>query len=365
MTAYEFNQQFAKRVKSERKTTNEILQDINYTEAEKFHLALGFSSIFDWLTRGHGYSGSAAQRRIQASRLLKSVPELCEKLESGETNLTIAAQTQSAFMQSQKLGRKISNEQKAEVVEELTNNNSYEAERKLMTFFPELEDAPQKDSQKVIAHDRSRMTSDLSDETIAIFERVKELLSHKFPEGAMDDILFHIGSDYLDRNDPLRNKKSMHRNTERVTDVRSGHSASSSQPANTYKTQDEIQSQSQSQSQSTMAVDNLKSTTTTGNSRSTAAAVNSCVKKAKAISRSVNRILIQKSNDQCEYHDPVTGRRCSSRYQMETDHIQMRALGGTHAAQNLRRLCRAHNQFLAEQTLGKKWANHWRSKLRE
>jgi hypothetical protein len=66
-----------------------------------------------------------------------------------------------------------------------------------------------------------------------------------------------------------------------------------------------------------------------------------------------------------EYCDPVTGRRCSSRYQMETDHIQMRALGGNHASQNLRRLCRAHNQFLAERTLGKKWANHWRTKPRD
>jgi hypothetical protein len=305
------------------------IQDINHAKIEKFHLALGFSSIFDWLTRGHSYSGSAAQRRIQAARLLESVPELAEKLESGETNLTIAAQTQSAFMQSQKLGRRISNEQKAEVIEELSHNNSYEAERKLMTFFPELEHAPQKDSQKVVAHNRSRMTSDLSDNTVAVLDRIKELLSHKFPEGAMDDILFHIGSDYLDRNDPLRKKKSVHKNTERPQ---------------------------------TITLDNSKTKMTVG--KSTAVAVNRGVKTAKAIPRPVNRVVIQKSNDQCEYCDPVTGRRCSSRYQLETDHIQMRALGGNHASQNLRRLCRVHNQFLAEQILGKKWANHWRTKPR-
>jgi hypothetical protein len=287
---------------------------------------------------------------------LESVPGLSEKLESGETNLTIAAQTQSAFMQSQKLGRTISDEQKAEVIEELSHNNSYEAERKLMTLFPELEHAPQKDCQKVIAHNRSRMTSDLSDNTIAVLDRVKELLSHKFPEGAMDDILFHIGNDYLDRNDPLRKKKPVHRSAGAAMDVRSKHSTPSSQTANTYKTQHEIQSQPKT----TITVDNPKTKTTIGSPKFTAVAVNPCVKKTKAVPLPVNRVIIQKSNDQCEYCDPVTGRRCLSRYQMETDHIQMRALGGNHASQNLRRLCRAHNQFLAEQTLGKKWANHWR-----
>ena len=46
------------------------------------------------------------------------------------------------------------------------------------------------------------------------------------------------------------------------------------------------------------------------------------------------------------------GRRCESRWQVEFDHVQPVADGGAATVDNVRLLCRAHNQFAAECAFG-------------
>lgn len=84
-------------IKNERRITNEILQLLNQAEAQSTYLELGYASLFDWLTKGFGYSNAAAYRRIQAARLLRSVPEVREKLETGVVNLTTLCQASAAI----------------------------------------------------------------------------------------------------------------------------------------------------------------------------------------------------------------------------------------------------------------------------
>jgi len=62
----------------------------------------------------------------------------------------------------------------------------------------------------------------------------------------------------------------------------------------------------------------------------------------------------------CEYKDEATGRVCGSTLRVELDHVVPRALGGLHRPENLRCLCRVHNQFTAERELGANWARSWR-----
>lgn len=65
------------------------------------------------------------------------------------------------------------------------------------------------------------------------------------------------------------------------------------------------------------------------------------------------RKLLQKHQGQCSYKDPRTGIRCSSRFQIQIDHIRPRALGGTNTTENLRPLCRQHNLYEAERIFGR------------
>ena len=53
----------------------------------------------------------------------------------------------------------------------------------------------------------------------------------------------------------------------------------------------------------------------------------------------------------CSYVSP-DGHRCGARAFLELDHERAWAKGGADSVENLRVLCRAHNQFLAEQGFG-------------
>lgn len=67
------------------------------------------------------------------------------------------------------------------------------------------------------------------------------------------------------------------------------------------------------------------------------------------------REYIFRRDKSCRYRDPETGRVCASTFQLEIDHIEMRCHGGDHHPDNLRLLCRAHNQFVAEEKLGENY----------
>jgi 5-methylcytosine-specific restriction endonuclease McrA len=65
----------------------------------------------------------------------------------------------------------------------------------------------------------------------------------------------------------------------------------------------------------------------------------------------VRRAVWKRDRSQCAFLS-TDGRRCSARGGLELDHIVPIARGGQSTVDNLRLLCWAHNQFVAEQTLG-------------
>jgi hypothetical protein len=76
----ELRQKLKHQVASERllltEILEEILEDLKSVEDKLFYLQWGFASMFDYCTRELGYSEAAAQRRILAMRLMKSLPEV-------------------------------------------------------------------------------------------------------------------------------------------------------------------------------------------------------------------------------------------------------------------------------------------------
>jgi 5-methylcytosine-specific restriction endonuclease McrA len=83
------------RVAEEKKATLAVLHHLREVERRRLHLARGFQSLYDFATHELGYSPAAAQRRIDAMRLLREVPELAGKIESGLIGLDSAARAQS------------------------------------------------------------------------------------------------------------------------------------------------------------------------------------------------------------------------------------------------------------------------------
>jgi len=69
------------------------------------------------------------------------------------------------------------------------------------------------------------------------------------------------------------------------------------------------------------------------------------------IANHVRREVWKRDEGQCAFHS-TDGRRCTARGGLELDHIVPVARGGRSTVDNLRLLCWAHNQFVAERELG-------------
>ena len=70
---------------------------------------------------------------------------------------------------------------------------------------------------------------------------------------------------------------------------------------------------------------------------------------SRYISRKTKKIVWSRANSQCCYIDQETKKRCDSKYALEIDHAIPFCIGGSSNVENLRLLCRSHNQYLAHQ----------------
>ncbi len=74
--------------------------------------------------------------------------------------------------------------------------------------------------------------------------------------------------------------------------------------------------------------------------------------EGRYIPASVKREVSERDGDACGFKGPA-GNLCDSRYQLEWDHKEPFASGGKSTTENVRQLCRAHNQYEAERRFGK------------
>lgn len=80
-------------------------------------------------------------------------------------------------------------------------------------------------------------------------------------------------------------------------------------------------------------------------------------------SRATVREVWSRDEEKCTYVDE-NGRRCCARGFLELDHIDPASLDGSHEAENLRLLCRAHNQLVAEERFGKDYVERKKAEAR-
>lgn len=284
-------------VKEERRVTRAILEHINEVERRRLFAELGFSSIFDWLVKDLGYSESAAYRRMQAARVLRAVPEAAAKIESGALALTTLSKVQTLIRADEKrTGLKLSPEAKSEIVAKVEGCSSRETEKRLAEHFPEVVAQRTSESVRELGKDRVQVSITLTHEQFEKLKRVQQLLSHRSPGASTASVLEAAIDVFLERKDPLVRKVSAR--------VPLGNTASGSG-------------------------------------------------RGQAVKPSLRNAVFRKAQGQCEYRDVRTGRRCDSTRLLEVDHIWPRALGGGNERENLRVLCRTHNQLMAERYLGR------------
>ena len=93
-------------VAEERRITLQLISHLEEIQRRRLYSELGYTSLWDFTTRCLGLSEGAAQRRIQAMRLAREVPEAKTVLEEGSLSLSNAAKLQSFNQAEKKQGRR-------------------------------------------------------------------------------------------------------------------------------------------------------------------------------------------------------------------------------------------------------------------
>lgn len=78
-------------VTAERRITAETIKYFFEVNRRKLHLKMGYESLFTMLRKHWGYCEPTAHLRKSAVSLMQDVPEVIEKIESGEMPVTVAA----------------------------------------------------------------------------------------------------------------------------------------------------------------------------------------------------------------------------------------------------------------------------------
>lgn len=288
MKNLDIRDRLAQLVREERRIGKELVELLAVAMDSRAWLEFGYSSLFDWLTRGFGYSPAAAMRRVEAARLLRVVPSAGEAL-----GVAAMAQVQGAIRAQEKVGV-VSNEERAQAVKAVEGVSFREAEKVLVELFPAAAEKAKREVHRVVGDGSVRHSMNLSEEAAENLKRAKEVLSHILPNGSDSEVLAYVLGFFLDKKDPLR------------------------QP-----------------------------TASAGNCHDAASAA----EPTSALKRT--RRVLQRAGAQCSYKDPRTGVKCTSRHQIQIDHIRPRAMGGGNETSNLRALCRQHNLYEAERIFGR------------
>jgi hypothetical protein len=157
-------------VANERVFLTKILHHIREVDDRKLYSDLNYTSLYDYAVKELGYSEAAASRRIQAARLLKQIPSIEIKIESGALSLSNLAKAQRSFTMN---NIKDSKEKKV-ILTKIEHMSARECERELLSLMP----SPPLpiETIKPITTDYNQLKINISDNTLRLLTEAKNLL---------------------------------------------------------------------------------------------------------------------------------------------------------------------------------------------
>lgn len=292
----------------ERALCVQILHHLMIIEDRRLYAQRGYGSLLEFAVKELKYSENAAYRRVQATRLMRGVPEVKEKIQSGTLSLTNAAQIQKFVRAEKKHNNKLySNIEKINLIKKVENQSTRKCEMTLREISPL---AVPKEKERVLSKEEIEIRFVADSELMKKLEQIKQLSSHKNPNPSYQE-LFHLLADKT-----LASLKKQKNIPPRAQTLRCDN--------NSKKNQTQIRT---------------KSSKPNGSKR--------------YINVKLKEQIWQRDGGVCSYKDPNTGRKCNSKHQLEYEHIQPVALGGKTELNNMRLLCRPHNALMAVRNLGK------------
>ncbi len=309
-------------VNEERRITAKLIEHLTEINQRLLFLKLGYSSLFEFVTKELGLSESAAQRRIQAMRLMQDLPDTRQAYENGSLSLSNAAKLQSHFQASKKSGVAKTIDEKKEIAKSAENKSQSECDQMLFKLSPEL---PAPEKVRILSPTLRELKFSISEELFKKIERLRELLSHAHPHATLAELMELLVTSHLTKLEKTKGLQAQR-----------------------------VQQCDESSNAGKMG-ENHRTPHVEGGKADRSNLVHAAAKSLPvgirvALPTQIKQQVWSKADGRCEYE--YQGRRCSSRYQLEIDHQHPLALGGSNELSNLRLACKNHNGFAAIQALG-------------
>jgi hypothetical protein len=313
LTDAELGESTLRAAKDEKLATKRLLEHLCEVERRFLFADWGFSSLHDYVERGLGYLGSAANERVLAARFLKRVPAVKKALTSGVHTLTSVAMI-GRHVKREELSRS----EASRLLEQCEEKSSREIERILVEGSTQVTPVPEK--VRAVSAELTRLTLEVDAEFMALVDRMKELRGNS---GATLSELFRFAMIEFTKKREIK----MKRNGESPV----------MPPENLTKAHQKLRA----------PVPDLSNGGPSGTEKPKARI------RTRYIPVSGRKRVRLRALDQCEYVDPVSKRRCIGRTGLEFDHFPVPfARGGESTAENLRYVCRTHNTLHAVQSYG-------------
>jgi hypothetical protein len=167
----------------ERALTLEVLSHLLEIERRSLYAEIGYSSLFEYAVKELKYSESAAQRRISSMRLIRDLPEVESKIESGKPSLSSLSQAQVFFRQE-----KIEAEAKLEILTSLEGKSTRDVEKELVSRSSEpAKLIPEK--LRAVSETHTELRLLLDDALLKDLEELKCLLAKRLATSNMKETL--------------------------------------------------------------------------------------------------------------------------------------------------------------------------------
>ena len=286
-------------VANERRSTHRVIALLKENHARRLYAEMAYPSLFAYVHECLGYSESQAYERVKACELADRVPEVAEKLESGELSLSVVAKLASDVRRE---GTDL--EKTRELARELSHCTILEAEKVLVRHATCAPTVQERITPKTNEICEVKFGADA--ELLQLLERAKELCAEVSSSRVIRSALKEL----------IRKKEK----ALGLVEPKKVRSEKASGPG-------------------------------AGKIRK--------YKRSCHIPMGDRREISSRSEGECEYVAPTTGKRCATRFAIQWDHIDPFARGGENTAVNLRHYCDSHNKLAAIQAFGHEMMERW------
>lgn len=323
----------------ERTLLTQVLYHLKELDSRKLYSSLGYKSLYEYACIELKYSADQSYRRIQAMKLLKEIPEISKKIDSGALSLSNISQAQRLFNEAKSYNSSFNQRKKIEVLKSLENQSVRQAQIKILELSPSKPLPPE--TKKQVTPTQVQVNFLMSEELEKKLEDVRSLLGTK-SQCSLAELVELMAEMSVEK---LKEKKF---GKKRVSNGTSYKAHSKQTLANPTSSFDETSTFDKASSfDPTPSFDHISSSVRNPSSpRSPAAKIslrqtgseNLDVKKtaARYLSATLKYQVWHRDQGQCV--------KCKSKRHLNFDHIQPLALGGGGSLENLRVLCFPCNQ---------------------